>query len=117
MSKQFSRAQFFYNGRTPDGASKPTTLTESGDRSPRGFGYINTGTREPNSPIEHGGTDSNKFFQPGTDSNRGQTKQAYAGFMNFRKTKHIDTQLERGRAEENRANRGQAKMRLKGEVF
>jgi hypothetical protein len=116
VSHYFSRAAYNSFGRTPDSGNKPTTLSESGDRSPKGFGYVNTGSKNGNI-IEQGGADANKFFQQGTDSNQGQAKEAYAGFMNFRKTQHIDTKLERGRAEENRANRGQAKMRLKGEVF
>ena len=118
MSRYFTRAAYNSYGRTPDAGAKPTTLSETGDRSPKGFGYVNTGTKNGNI-IEQGGADANKFFQPGAETNTSQTAQAYAGFMNFRKTKHQDTdgKLERGRAEENRANRGQAKMRLKGEVF
>lgn len=104
MSKQFSRAAFF---------TRPTTLTETGDRSPKGFGYINTGTRSGPITMQGGGQ---PYMQAGADSNRGQAVQAYNGFMETRKAT-LHTAFETGRAEEHRANRGQAKMRLRGEVF
>ena len=116
MSRFYSRAAYFYNGRTPDSNAKPTTLSESGDRSPRGFGYANTGTRNPSSPIEQGGADTNKFFQPGAEDNTSQAAQARKGFMDSRSAQLV-TEHERGQVQENRFNRGQAKMRLKGEVF
>jgi hypothetical protein len=116
VSKQFSRAAYFYNGRKPDGASKPTTLTESGDRSPKGFGYVNTGSKNGNI-IEQGGADANKFFQAGAETNESQAAQAYKGFMNMRKTKLITDLQDRGQDKEMSLNRKQSKLRLKGEVF
>jgi len=118
VSRYYSRAAYNAYGRTPDGASRPTTLdAESGDRSPRGFGYVNTGTkRGSGTGIEQGGADANKFFQAGAETNESQAAQARKGFMDMRSSQLIVEQ-ERGHADENRANRGQAKMRLKGEVF
>ena len=115
MSRLFSRAGYFAHGRTPDSGRKPTTLSESGDRSPKGFGYVNTGTSNKNI-IEQGGSDANKFFQPGAETNESQAVQARKGFMDMRSSQLV-MEHERGVADENRANRQQAKMRLKGEVF
>jgi len=118
VSRYYSRAAYNSYGRTPDGASRPTTLdAESGDRSPRGFGYVNTGTkRGSGTGIEQGGADANKFFQAGAETNTSQTKQAYDSYMGMRKSKLFE---EDGNApvDENRQNRQQARLRLKGEIF
>jgi len=115
VSRYHTRASYFYLGRNPDSGDKPTTLSESGDRSPHGYGYANTGTKRGNI-IEQGGGDASKFFQPGADDNTSQTEQARKSFMDNRTSKLVVEQ-ERGHADENRMNRQQAKMRLKGEVF
>ena len=81
MSRQFSRAGFFPTGaRAPNMAN---TLSESGDRSPRGYGYISTGTKN-----QQGAQDMVLVAQ-GPGDNTAQTAQAYKSFMDMRSSKLI----------------------------
>lgn len=99
MSKFHARAAFF----------KGTTLTDKGDYDARAA--INTGTRSSQAPITMQGG-GQPYLQPGAGDNTSQTAQAYNSFMGMRKTQLV-MEHERGHAEENRAGRQQAKLRLK----
>lgn len=109
MSRFHSRAAYSSFERTPDAGAKPTTLSESGDRSPRGFGYLNSGTNNQAGTEElFGGSKSR--------DNTAATEQARRSFMDMRSSQLV-MEHERGFADEQRANRGQAVLRLKGETF
>lgn len=114
MSKLYSRAAFYGGGsRARTAKAQPTTLSESGDRSPKGFGYANTGSSNKNI-IEQGNKD--RFFQAGSDNNQAEAAQARKGFMDQRSSQLVMEQ-ERGHAQSNFLDGQQAKMRLRGEVF